>query len=153
MERDADGDYQIIPLERSPSESAGFGEAQLSPDGRYLAQEVRDLDQSHLLVRDLEQTDRSWRIGQDGGDMPRWRADSRELYFVKGDEMFAVAVDPSKETPLSEPKSLFRRPSLNSGPRSPGYDVAPDGSRFVLVELPERPTAQTIKVVLNWQAQ
>lgn len=155
LERNAAGDYDLIPLGRSPGEGpgAGFGDARLSPDGRYLAQEVRDADQAQLILRDLEQTDRSWVVSPDGGDAPRWRADGRELYFLRGDEMFAVAVAPDKENPLGEPQALFRRASLAGGPRSPGYDVSPDGSRFVLVELPERPAPPTIKVVLNWLAQ
>ena len=145
----------MIPLGRSPGggAAAGFGaggDARLSPTGRFLAMEVRDGDELQTVVQDLEQSDRSWVVAPEGGGMPRWRADGRELYFVRGDELFAVAVTPGAAAPLAEPQLLFRRSSLGGGARSPGYDVSPDGSRFVLVELPDRPAPPTIKVMLNW---
>ncbi|MBI1357110.1 MAG: protein kinase [Acidobacteria bacterium] len=155
------GEPEIEPLDAAgpgggppggPGGGPSGGDARLSPDGRYLAYETREEDRSQVMVRDLTQGDRRWLASAEGGERPRWRADGRELYFVHGEALMAAPVHEGADPPVGAPEKLFEDPALGGGPRSSGYDAAPDGSRFVVAELPERPTPPTIKVVLNWRS-
>ena len=72
---------------------------------------------------------RKWQISAGGGDIPLWSPDGRELYYLKGTRLMAVAVTtepefvPGKERELPQPEFI----SLL------GWDIAPDGERFVVV--------------------
>ena len=60
-------------------------------------------------------------------------------------------LDPSTGE-VGTPKLLFSVPDGGrlAGGRTVGYDVTPDGSRFLLVTPIERPRATPIVVVINW---
>ena len=156
LERNAAGEHELKPLDAIGGGflggvAPGFGgESRLSPDGGYLAYESREEDRSQIMLRSLDGDDRRWLISPDGGERPRWRADGRELYFVRGEALMAVAIAPGGEPPMAPPALLFESPSLGGGPRSSGYDPAPDGNRFAVAELPERPAPPLIKVILGW---
>ncbi|MCM2270700.1 MAG: protein kinase, partial [Thermoanaerobaculia bacterium] len=103
--------------------------AQLSPDGSLLAYASEESGRWEIYVQALAGARGRWQISSQGGVAPRWRGDGRELFFVADpDRMMAVTVEPavSPGAPprFSAPVELFRRPLA-------GYDVAPDGQRFV----------------------
>ncbi len=132
--------------------------ARISPDGRWFAYTMRDAGREEiflspfrpaLLFTSWEQLPRR-RLSLNGGSRPRWRADGRELYFVRGHStMVARATEWRGDSLVLGPEQeLFRvtqRPSRNS------YDVTPDGQRFVLVTLGQEREAPIV-VVSNWLA-
>ncbi len=138
--------------------------ARVSPDGRWLAYTRADRqsggDQILVVPFDREGRHReagnsppptSGQISTQGGSRPRWRADSRELYYVRGNRtIVAVRVDGrGREFRVLHETALFdalQRSSRNS------YDVTPDGRRFVLITL--EPSAGTsLATVSDWRRQ
>jgi hypothetical protein len=86
-----------------------------------------------------------------GGDQPRFTRNGREITYRRGAAMFAASFDPATGE-VGTPTMLFSVPDGGrlSGGRTVGYDVTPDGSRFLLVTPIERPRATPNVVVINW---
>ena len=102
---------------------------------------------------------RRLRVSANGGQLPSWGRDGRELFFVspRGEIMRAVfSGDPPTIT--AAPEVLFRPcTSLNLGfglvASEAFFDVTPDGSRFLARCDPLDAVPSDITVVLNWQAR
>ena len=95
-----------------------------------------------------------WPISKDGGTMPRWRRDGRELYYWALDgRIMAVDVDGSGPAfQASTPRELFKvqPPTLRTNDIS--FDVMPDGQRFLIVEPVERVQSQPLTFITDWLA-
>ena len=89
-----------------------------------------------------------------GGQYPRRRGDSRELFFWAGNTLMAAAIDGTGPAlRLGEVRRLFDVPRRTVGYRGFGtdpYDVAADGQRFLINVLGEEEVAPPITVVTNW---
>ena len=132
---------------------------EVSPDGKWLAyaagrQLVRGRQiyvQSYLAPGRREQVA--------GGGSPRWRNDGRELYYVQNAsedgplkiQVMAVPVTTTPTLTIGTSKVLFEGPFRIDGPFR-GYDVTPDGQRFLMVRAVEQPPARITHMVLvqNW---
>jgi hypothetical protein len=80
--------------------------------------------------------------------MPRWRSDGGELFYRNGGKMMAVKVETSPTFSASRPALLFDTTYRN------GYDVAPDGKRFLMVKnlaVANAGNPNQLNVVLNWR--
>jgi len=95
---------------------------------------------------------RKAQISTDGGTVPMWRGDGRELFFVSLDDRLMVArIAASGQLETDAPSVLF---SLPPGPHRYGtnaapYAVARDGQRFLINTSVEE--APPITVLLNWK--
>ena len=88
-----------------------------------------------------------WQVSAGGGQEPRWRRDGKELLYVAGSTIMAVAVKPDGTSfEAAPPQALFDVPM----PEQPThrFDVTRDGQRF-LVDV--RVTAEEpVRVLVNW---
>jgi Tol biopolymer transport system component len=154
----------ILPLvgERTPRflEAAKFNQSygQVSPDGRWLAHTFQGSGRFEVWVRSFaDPVGSKWQITKDGAVFPRWRHDSRELFYYAVDgRLMAVPITGASAPDVGAAVPLFEARMLN-GPSVPvgfrhQYDAARDGQRFLLnVPLEETPTSP-ITVVINWTA-
>ena len=63
----------------------------------------------------------------------------------------AVPVQTEPTFAVERPKTLFEGQYLaQRGYGSPNYDVAPDGSRFLMIKPVEDTSVAELRVVLNW---
>jgi serine/threonine protein kinase len=131
-------------------------EGRISPDGQWLAYASNDAQGVwEVYVRSLPDGGRLRRISTRGGRSPRWRADGRELYYVEprgGVMRVPIATAPTFSP--GAPELLFQHAGLTDAPAGAtfGYDVTPDGSRFLVAV----PTADVVPpapivVMLNWR--
>ena len=126
--------------------------ADFSPDGRWVVyDEVGANLRSEVYVRAIDGQGGRRQVSSDGGDQPRWTRGGREIVYRKGDAMLAASFDPATRE-VGVPALLFAKKDAGrlGGGRTVGYDVTPDGSRFLLVTPVERETAQPTVVVINW---
>jgi hypothetical protein len=95
-----------------------------------------------------------WQVTTNGGNTSRWRADGRELFILASGSMLAVDIESSSAFHSGSPHVLFTTPAafgVASGQYAHGWDVTPDGQRF-LTTFPARDTpAPAINVVMNWE--
>ncbi len=121
-----------------------------SPDGRYLALTSRESGQAEAYVMPNPGPGEKTRVSTRGATSPRWSPDGRELFYLSGDmHLTSVPVRTSPTLELGTPKALFRIPG-----RSPwlGFDVSPDGTRFLAIVPESIADEQPINVVVNWPA-
>jgi len=118
-----------------------------SADGRWLAYQSDETGRMEIYLDPYPEGDtdrRRRRITTDGVvGWVRWSR-SGELFYADGDRMMAVPVDVASGRPGAAVE-LFRSPYLAGGA---GFDVHPDGQRFLLVETQLR--GREVTVVLNW---
>ncbi|MCM2316437.1 MAG: serine/threonine-protein kinase [Thermoanaerobaculia bacterium] len=126
--------------------------AQLSPDAKWIAYQSDETGRHEVYVRAFPDGEKKWRISSDGGMMPAWRGDGRELYYVSLDrKMMAVAVTPETDFAAAAPVPLFDAPVRPHPTRQ--YDVSPDGQRFLLNRMVESDLIEPIAIVQNWQSR
>ena len=114
----------------------------LSPDGQRIAYRSRETGQLEVFVDSFPTGGaHPVQVSHGGGDGPRWSADSRELFFIAGGRLMAVAVAQGSSVSLGSASPLFALASAN-------YAVHPDGTRF-LVQVPTTPVSSSVRITLN----
>ena len=147
-----DGKGQPVQLTRTPAEDL-FG--QVSPDGRWLAYAAGDSGRMQIFVQSIPATGTLRLVSKDGGTMPRWRQNGKELYYRGPDgQLMAVPIttgeDPTAGFDHGPPRPLFGPiPTVGNLPRFT-YQPSADGQRF-LVAAPVATPTPPITVVLNWR--
>jgi eukaryotic-like serine/threonine-protein kinase len=96
-----------------------------------------------------------WQISTDGGNEPVWNRNGRELFYSSGDKMMAVEITTEPSFSVGKPRMLFEGPYVGANDTFPGFDVSPDGQRFLMLKpTTEQQAAPTqINVVLNWSEE
>jgi Tol biopolymer transport system component len=133
-------------LVRTPARE-GVDGATLSPDGRWLAYASNDTGEVEVWVAPYGRTGAPVRVSPRGGVEPIWSKNSRELYYLEGGRMMAVAVEAGNEFNFKPPTFLFEFRYVRSS-QPPSYDVAADGRFLVLKPVVMAPPA--ITVISNW---
>jgi serine/threonine-protein kinase len=136
-----DGERTLRPLLATP---ALEDEGRLSSDGRWIAYTSNESGRFEVYVARYPDLGRRSQVSTNGGSAPVWSPDGRELFFQSGNKLMVAAIQTTPELRAGVPKALFEGPFE-------GFDIAPDGQRFVLVrpaypDLPPRP----LVVVLGW---
>jgi Tol biopolymer transport system component len=141
---DATGKPQFIV--RTPAREGVEGMA-VSPDGRWLAYVSNATGDFEVWVQPSVGEGSPVRVSPRGGVEPVWAANSRELFYLEGQAMMAVAVDGRTDFNFKPPVMLFEYRYLRSS-QPPSYAVAADG-RFLLIK--QATIIQPpIEVVSNW---
>ncbi|MCG6927273.1 MAG: protein kinase [Acidobacteria bacterium] len=124
---------------------------QVSPDGRWLAYCANDTGGWEVYLMPYGREGERIPVSLGGGRQPRWRGDSRELFYVTPQgELMAVPVRETEDgLQLGRGSRLF-----NAGVRSrtrSQYGVTGDGQRFLVIT-PADGNRRSLEVVLNWTA-
>jgi Tol biopolymer transport system component/tRNA A-37 threonylcarbamoyl transferase component Bud32 len=102
----------------------------MSPDGRYIAYQSRESGRWQIYLAPFPATGEKWQVSPDGGVVPRWGPDGKELFYVVEETMTAIPVNLTGTPVFGTPEPLFR---FRSGMPTPvGWDVTPDGQRFLI---------------------
>ena len=132
--------------------------AELSPDGRWMAYQSDESGQYEIYVRPFPNVeDGRWQVSNAGGADPLWSRDGRELFYVEYPAPFHLMVVPVQTDPTfvpENPQELLDWPYSRLG-EGRSYDVSPDGQRFLAItRLPLETDADAspphINIVLNW---
>ena len=146
-----DGETQ--PLLATPFFTRG---AAVSPDGHWMAYISNESGELEIYVRRFPEVEKAGlhQVSSGGGSVPKWNPNGRELFFVTPQgSMMSV---PIRSSPTAIEIGSAQR--LFDWPHEPkanfGFDVSPDGQRFLVVAPGEsgsqRSTQQELQVVLNW---
>jgi len=166
------GDLWVLPLEGDrkpvPFLQTEFNEidGSFSPDMRWIAYQSDESGRNEIWVREFlqpsggksSQTAGRWQVSNGGGTNPKWRRDSKELYY-RTTEGGVMVVDITGEAAFQAgaPKPLFQVPPFMSAMVSlpiigaaTTWDVTRDGRQFLLTTHPVESSPSPFTVVLNW---
>ena len=127
-----------------------------SPNDRWVAYRSPESGRNEVFVQgfnlDPSQPRGKWQVSTEGGELPRWRGDGKELFFHFTDSFFAV--DVTTDGPAFTagiPKRLFDIPAVSASSTHGEYVVTRDGQRFLVAMQSDKAAAQPIEVVVNWR--
>jgi Tol biopolymer transport system component len=150
------GELWVLPL---PAGSSGNAKPQsfldsrsqkmdpaFSPDGHWVAYRSDETGNREIYVAPYPGPGGKFLISTEGGILPHWSDDGKELFYRSGNKIMAVDVQTSPEFRAGTPKILFEGTFGNS------YDVTSDGKRFLMIKPPAiaQRSADQVTVVLNW---
>jgi Tol biopolymer transport system component len=151
-------DVALFPLDGGPPRPllqtpVSEGNAQFSPDGRWLAYLSFENGQEDVYLQASPATGHKWRVSPEGGFNLAWNKNSRELFYSRQGNIYAVEIlrDGSG---ISSPRLLLRdvvgsNPARGSADR---YAVSADGQRFLTITPTTTPTTAPLTVLVNWPA-
>ena len=122
-----------------------------SPDGRWVAYVSDESGRAEVYVRPFTGPGQ-WQVSVDGGTGPVWSRDGRELFFGKGDTLFAASVTLGRTFGSGAIQPLFSGP-YNFDEVRVNYDVAPDGQHFVVPRSRADSAPRQLEIVLNWSEE
>jgi len=142
--------FEAMPL----LSGSWFEDASLSPDGKWLAFASDESGTSEIYVQSFPTAAGRWMVSSDAGPSPAyrpaWRGDSRELYYLRGGAVVAVAVTGDATFSFGTPKTLF---SVSVTTASDNYTVSKDGQRILTNELPPADQGKVgARLIQNWTA-
>jgi len=112
------------------------GGSALSPDARWLAYVSNEQGVHEVFVRPFPDVNAGrWQVSSGGGSAPLWAHNGRELFFVKGNNMHVVRINPGPPFSAEPPRVLFAIPELvRAGfPARGTFALSPDDQRFLMV--------------------
>jgi DNA-binding winged helix-turn-helix (wHTH) protein/Tol biopolymer transport system component len=135
-------------------------QAQLSPDGRWLAYYSDESGKGEVYIRPFPSGSGVWNVSGAGGAEPRWSFDGRNLFYlesqtsVSGNAIMAVSIqsDARRGLQIGVPQKLFGVQVWRIDPRASmfTYSPHPDGKRFLVNAVAEG-APMSINVITNWQ--
>jgi serine/threonine protein kinase/Tol biopolymer transport system component len=131
-------------------------DAQLSPNGRWLAYAATDASRRwDVYVTPFGRHGLVSRVSRSGGRHPQWGADGRELFYSTEDgTLIRATVDSGDTFRVIDLAVLFRRPELAAAHnlvRAPAsYALAPD--RRFLIRVGGAPSARPMILLTNWRS-
>ena len=148
-------DNRVEPLMQTP-----FAErnAEISPDGRWVAYESNESGEFQIYVRPFpDVTKGKWPVSIGGGTQPLWARNGQELFYLgPSDTLMSVRVKRDATWSAATPTKLIEGRYYRGGGSitSRTYDVSADGKRFLMIKeaASSGPSAAppSIVVVQNW---
>jgi eukaryotic-like serine/threonine-protein kinase len=129
-------------------------EVSFSPDGRYIVFVSDETGGNEAYVAPVAAVGDKTRISSGGASFVRWSRDGSEIFYFSGLHLISVPVRTSPRLSLGQPSPLF---TVKGGTSVAGFDVSPDGKRFLVVASDAGAAATAdeppLHVVLNWTAE
>ena len=153
-----DPDQRVAPL--IVTEFAKLN-AEISPDGRWLAYQSNASGQDEVFVRPFPEVNAGgqWQISAAGGTQPLWGPDGQEMFYVSDAGVMGVTIQTETGFEVGSP-TLVVESSRFFSPRGDPYrhfDISPDGQRFLMLKAGGAADADDpfagltqIHVVTNW---
>lgn len=109
--------------------------AELSPDGRWLAYQSNESGQSEIYARPFPDVQAGrWQVSAAGGTRALWARSGKELFFLAPDgAVMAVPISGSAAFSAANPTKLFagRYYAVLNGRT---FDISPDDTRFLMIK-------------------
>jgi eukaryotic-like serine/threonine-protein kinase len=124
---------------------------QFSPDCKWIAYVSTVSGQGEVYLTHFPDSTRIYQVSTHGGSSPRWGGDGKELFYCSDDaNVMAVNVNEKADgISLDTPRLLFHYVSIGV---SRGFDVTPDGQRFLILTSNYSPSTP-LTLVTNWNAE
>jgi eukaryotic-like serine/threonine-protein kinase len=145
----ADGRGEPTTLLEVPGANVIF--SRLSADNRWIAYQADETGRYEVYVSTFPKPAGRLQISQAGGRLPTWRADGKELYYLdpNGKVMAAELQENNGSLQVAASRVLFSMKMTTGN----GYDVFPDGKKFLTSTVTTGETPAPLNLVTNWAAE
>ena len=133
-------------------------DAALSPDGRFVAYQSDETGRARSSSPTSRKPSASGRCPARVAELPTWRGDGRELYFVDAEGAVAVSVAARGDAlELGTPERLpFSREAFGFASSTGGGSVgtavrSPDGKRFLVARYDSEAVTEPVRLVRSWR--
>jgi Tol biopolymer transport system component len=152
-------DLWIVPMtgDRTPVPylttefSEGVG-AQFSPDGRWVAYTSNESGRQEVYVASFPVPSRKWPVSTNGGLLPRWRGDGREIFYFDAGNSRVMAADATPEGAALRIGTVRRLFNVRPAGGRKFWDVSPDGQRFLVNTALAAPDVASLTLLVEWPA-
>jgi len=124
--------------------------ARLSPDGHWLAYMSNESGAPQIYVVAFRGGQGKWQVSANGGDLPQWSKDGKELYYM--DPTYNLLAVPVKEAGGAPQFGTAQQLVSNWSAPQVFYDVSPDGKKILLDRISQQ-VSQSVTVVTNFTSQ
>ncbi len=126
------------------------GPASVSPSGHWMAYISDESGQREVYVQTFPEPGDKQQVSVDGGIVPRWSRDGRELLYLHpgGRVMSAAIRADAASIDIGVPRTLFTWPAETLA-RFRGADTAP-GGRFIMAFETSGGASKVPTLILNW---
>jgi serine/threonine-protein kinase len=159
-----DNDLWVLALDGTPAAKPLLAtehqelNADISPDGRWLAYQSNETGRFEIYVRPFPQVgDGRWQVSTSGGVQPLWSPSGDELYYLSSGRLLSAPIAAGETLSIGlSSVVLDTLPYVPYERSGRSYDIAPDGERFLFVStaatISDNPAegADRYEVVLNW---
>ncbi len=135
-------------------------EVRFSPDGKFLAMISSESGRPEVYVTSFPGPGERVRVSTGGARHLRWSRDGRELFYISSDQSLIsvpVRTSPALELGAATPLFSIRKGGTESGALdrgiTSGFDVSPDGKRFLIVFPEVLGDELPLTVVVNWASE
>jgi serine/threonine-protein kinase len=132
---------------------------EVSPDGKWVVYQSNASGRDEIYVRPFPDVDvRRLLVSTAGGTRPAWSPDGREIFYLDNDGLLtSVSVNMSISEigrPVRLLQTVYFPGASTRGAPLRGYDVSPDGRRFLMIKDDQRGQQAVrpapITMVINW---
>jgi len=128
--------------------------AEISPDGRFLAYQSDESGREEVYVRPFPNVEEGvWQVSRDGGTRPLWARNGRELFYMTSEgQLVAVPFQTNPAIAIGNAEVVVDGAYFTGAPGRT-YDVSPDGQRFLMMKeegASDGTSEAELIFVLNW---
>jgi Tol biopolymer transport system component len=125
---------------------------EFSPDGRWIAYTSDESTRDEVYVRPFPGPGMRYPVSSEGGVMPLWARNGKQLFYRWQDQVWVVDVRTENGFETSKPRLLFEKPGFHIGAPIRGYDLSLDSQRFLMVKLEQMKPSPVTEMILvqNW---
>jgi serine/threonine-protein kinase len=125
--------------------------AAVSPNGQWIAYASQETGRPEVLAQSFTSAGGRQPISTAGGTEPRWSPDGKTLYYVNGDQMMAVSLEPGPALLPGRPRTLFSGVVPISVDSAETYHLTPTGDRFLMMRSDTRTSAPAeVRAIFGW---
>ena len=124
--------------------------AAFSRDGNWVAYQSDESGRYEIYVRPYPGPGGRWQVSTHGGTHPLWSPTRDELFYWNDGKMMSARYEATAESfRSSRGEELFAGPYVFDS-FNRGFDITPDGERFIMLESAANQDASKLVLVLNW---
>jgi serine/threonine protein kinase len=135
---------RVIPVVRTPFTELA---ARFSPDGKWITYYSSESGSDEIYIQRFPDGSGKRRVSPDGGAMPVWSMDGRELFYIAHDHLVACAVTGGDDPKVGPPKVLFPLPELTTA--NAAFAAMPDGEHFLAARRVDTAQSRVANIILN----
>ena len=125
-------------------------EGVISPNGRWLAYTSDEAGVSGVFVRGFPDPIGQWRVSEGNASDPVWAPDGSALYYIARPNLMTVDVSTEGTFSSGQPTILLTWSYSGGGGANVGYDIDPDGDRFLFAQAGGAGGFGDVYIVTHW---